>query len=294
MITGETSSNFALLESQWPELYRHASSAEKYVHADPATAAVKLRCFAETLVGILYLDLHLPSNPGDGLFEKLKAEHFESVIDNTIRQKLHALRSHDNKAAHGNEIDPSDAAQLLKEAYLLGRWQYTTFSDEASPDYPAFDCPASTPTVNTNLVETNKRLTKQFEEALQELAQIQAEEFQTQQHAATLASPFDETYLTAFRNASLSASRRMDMQEEETLRLLSLEDAFAEYTLTNGQFELVKRLEDFPTSSSENVFMLRGLDCPVNRTHFQPMIGRPRPGCLDRHAKNTLCRIRRC
>lgn len=65
------SKNFYLLADQWPELYKHATLAEKYVQVDPATATVKLRCFAESLVGFLYRNLGLSSNPDDGLFEKL-------------------------------------------------------------------------------------------------------------------------------------------------------------------------------------------------------------------------------
>lgn len=45
------SDNFIPLKYRWPELYQHAAFAERYVYADPPTAAVKLRCFAELLVG---------------------------------------------------------------------------------------------------------------------------------------------------------------------------------------------------------------------------------------------------
>jgi hypothetical protein len=48
------SNNFQYLKSRWPELYEHANFAEGYVYSDPHTATIKLRCFAETLVGTLY------------------------------------------------------------------------------------------------------------------------------------------------------------------------------------------------------------------------------------------------
>ena len=37
------SKNFYLLADQWPELYRHAALAERYVQDDAATATVKRR-----------------------------------------------------------------------------------------------------------------------------------------------------------------------------------------------------------------------------------------------------------
>ena len=55
-----TSKNFQLLRARWPQLYEHAEFAEQYVHGDPHTSIMKLRCFAEQLVGILYRELDLP------------------------------------------------------------------------------------------------------------------------------------------------------------------------------------------------------------------------------------------
>lgn len=109
------SKNFSLLADQWPELYKHAALAERYVQDDPATATVKLRCFAESLVGFLYRNLGLSSNPDDGLFEKLTSEQFESVVDDAIRQKLHAIRILGNKAAHGKEVVQDKALQILRK-----------------------------------------------------------------------------------------------------------------------------------------------------------------------------------
>ena len=86
------SNNFQPLKSRWPQLYEHANLAERYVYSDPQTATIKLRCFAETLVGTLYRELNLPSDPGDGFFERLKKPLFEEIVDSPIRQKLHAIR----------------------------------------------------------------------------------------------------------------------------------------------------------------------------------------------------------
>jgi hypothetical protein len=251
--------NFEFLHSQWPELYKHATLAERYVHDDPTTATIKLRCFAEALVGTLYRELQLPSEPSDGLIEKLKSEHFESIVESPIRQKLHAIRCHGNKAAHGNEIGNEKAVQLLKEAYLLGRWLFATYSENIGGSYPDFVISQSLEEVDANLSSVNERLAHQLEDAKRELAQLQASERrQAQEQISNLSSSLDEARVSVFRNASSRASNSMDLQEENTRRLLRIEDAFAEYTLTDGQAELVSRLGNFLSSNSESAFLLRG------------------------------------
>lgn len=255
---GIQSHNFQPLESRWPELYKHVTLAERYIHDDPATAVIKLRCYTEALVGTLYRDLQLPSEPGDALFEKLKSEHFESVVEAPIRQKLHAIRCHGNKAAHGNAIDNRQALQLLKEAYLLGRWLFATHSEHPDDGYPDYRVPPEPEVLGAELSKENERLSRQLEEAKSELERVQTTEREAQAQVAALSFSLDEARLSQFRNASLRASNSFELEEENTRSLLNIEDAFAEYRLTDGQAELVKRLGEFLSSRSENAFLLRG------------------------------------
>ena len=108
-----TSKNFQLLRARWPQLCGHAEFAEQYVHGDPHTSIMKLRCFAEQLVGILYRELDLPCDRNDGFFDKLTSNVFLEVVDEGILQKLHAIRMLGNKAAHGKNVGPQDALSLL-------------------------------------------------------------------------------------------------------------------------------------------------------------------------------------
>lgn len=254
--------NFDFLQSSWPELYQHASFAETYVFSEPSIATIKLRCFAEALVGHLYRELNLPSEPGENFFEKLKAEHFERVVESPIRQKLHAIRCLGNKAAHGGEISAEKAGQLLKEAYLLGRWIYETCSgdvrDEVRKEYPEFRAPEPHTAREDHLGDAHKDLASQLEQARLELAEVQAAEQAAQEEIAALSSSLDETRLDAFRSASARASSTMDFDEQSTRRLLNIEDAFAEYSLNDGQAELVKHLGDFLSGKTESAFLVRG------------------------------------
>lgn len=257
-MSGHHSHNFYLLEPEWPELYKHAVAAEKHVNDDPEVAIIKLRCFVESLVGQLYRKLELPSEPGDGLYEKIKSEHFEAAVDSVIRQKLHAIRYQGNKAAHGSEVDGDKALQLLKEAYLLGRWLFSTYNEELGVQYPEFVAPRSPAEDNARLEDENKHLAELLEEAKKELSHIEAEEAKSQEKISVLNTSLQEARVISFREASSRASSSMDLEEEATRRLFSVEDSFSEYTLTSGQAELVKKIGEFLSSRSESAFLLRG------------------------------------
>lgn len=248
------SDNFAPLKSRWPELYQHASLAERYVFADPHTAVVKLRCFAEVLVGVLYRDLRLPCEPSDGFFEKLKSPAFVELVGDIVLQRLHALRMIGNKAAHGGLIDSSVALALIGDAYLIGQWFYKTCGGESADSYPPFTVP----------VEANEQGSpaedhaEQLAMAKDELSRLEAAEKAAQAEAASLSPAPEQARIDDFKCASAQVQRTIDFNGPNTRRHISIHDAFAGYTLTSGQTELVKQIERFLSSRSESVFLLKG------------------------------------
>lgn len=248
------SDNFVPLKSRWPELYQHAAFAERYVFADPHTAAIKLRCFAEVLVGLLYRDLRLPSEPTDGFFEKLKYPAFQDVVGYIVLQKLHALRMIGNKAAHGGFIDASVSLSLIEDAYLIGQWFYKTYSGESTDSYPPFTAPVEA----TELGSPAESRVEQLAMAKDELSRLEAAEKAAQAQAVSITPAPDQARLDDFKCASAQARDTIDFNVANTRRHLSMHDAFAGYTLTNGQVELVKQIERFLDSKTESVFLLKG------------------------------------
>lgn len=248
------SDNFVRLKSRWPELYQHAAFAERYVFADPHTAAIKLRCFAEVLVGLLYRDLSLPSQPTDGFFEKLKYPAFQDVVGYIVLQKLHALRMIGNKAAHGGFIDASVSLSLIEDAYLIGQWFYKTYSGESTDSYPPFTAPVEA----TELGSPAESRIEQLAMAKDELSRLEAAEKAAQAEAALITQAPDQARLDDFKCAAAQALGSIDFNAANTRRHLSMHDAFAGYTLTNGQAELVKQIERFLDSKIESVFLLKG------------------------------------
>lgn len=239
------SENFQPLQSRWPQLYEHASLAERYVFSDPHTAVVKLRCFIENLVGTLYRELQLPCEPNASLFERLQSDAFLTIVPPVIVQKLHAIRMVGNKAAHGGQVDTHAAQALLQEAYLLSEWLYGSHGGRHEGDYSPYRLPpepAHTGPIPLSAVKA-------------ELARVEELELA----ATVVPNPgCDDMTLYAFKQAASDAAAGMALEPEKTRRLIRLQDAFAGDRLTDGQTELVESLDRFLSGHDHNVFLLKG------------------------------------
>lgn len=251
------SRNFEPLRARWPHLYQHAAFAEQYAHTDPHTVAVKLRCFAESLVGYVYRQLRLPSEPSDGFFERLKSPDFQEVVGEAILQKLHALRMLGNRAAHGGPMEVETSLPLIEEAYLLGQWLFKTYCGDSLEPYPPYEPPANPSWPTENLAGTGA-LAEQLAAAKEELSRLEASEKAAQAQIAELGQAFDEAKLLEIKAASAKAAATIDFKPQNTRSLIRIQDAFAGYSLTDGQAELVQSLERFLDGKDESVFLLRG------------------------------------
>ncbi len=252
------SQNFKLLKKSWPQLYEHANFAEKYAYVDPHAAIIKLRCFAEQLVGILYRELNLPCEVSDGFFEKLKSDIFIEVIDGNILEKLHAIRMLGNKAAHGRNVHSDDALALLRDAYLIGQWMFKTYSSSIYENYPPYVEPYNSDIDLNTLSQSNKLLGEQLFKVKEELLKLEESEKAAQNQALELKKELDQVKLAEFKEASSKAASTFDLAIENTRQLIKLHDAFSEYNLTDGQSLLVDRLDYFLNNKEESVFLLKG------------------------------------
>ena len=141
------SENFEILRDGWPELAEIGGFAEAYAHADPTSALVKLRLFAENLTKDIYRDLRLPKPDQPAFVDLLKNPTFSAITPKVMLNKLHALRMHGNKAAHGEQTKPGNAIWLLKEAHDLARWLYVRYGNGKTKEISAFRQP-NLPQVN--------------------------------------------------------------------------------------------------------------------------------------------------
>lgn len=130
--------NFEFLRNGWDDLAALGGFAESYAHNDPQSALVKLRMFAERMVGGIYRKLGLPAPVQPSFIDLLNNDTFKEITPKVVLDKFHAIRMHGNKAAHGEKVSQNTALWLLKEAHDLARWFYVSqlAGETAScPDY---------------------------------------------------------------------------------------------------------------------------------------------------------------
>jgi ATP-dependent exoDNAse (exonuclease V) alpha subunit len=246
------SANFLPLQSRWPQLFGYASVAEHYVTSEPDLAVIKLRCFGEALVGVLYRELNLRSESTDSFIERLNSPQFKEIVGQTVLQKLHAIRMLGNKAAHGKTMDVNCSLALLEDAYLIGQWFYKTYSGDSLHEYPPYAEPKRKP------AQSGENLAEQLSATKEELIRLAATEKSAQEKIRSLNQNLDETKLQSFKNSSIRATGSIDFKAENTRRLISIHDAYAGYKLTDEQAELVERLDRFLGSTTESAFLLKG------------------------------------
>lgn len=133
--------NFEFLRPRWGDLAVIGGFAEQYVHPDPQSALIKLRLFAERMVDGIYQHLNLPRLPQAHLIDLLNNDSFRAVTPSGVLDKLHAVRMHGNKAAHGETPSQNTALWLLRECYDLGRWFFIAYLEGDQTDCPPYQEP---------------------------------------------------------------------------------------------------------------------------------------------------------
>lgn len=135
------SQNFEILRASQPVLADIGGFAETYVHADPASALVKLRLFGENLTKDIYRDQSLPRTEQATFLDLLENGAFSSITPKVVLNKLHALRMHGNKAAHGEVVTKEQALWLLREAFDLACWFFVQHENGEIKALPSFKQP---------------------------------------------------------------------------------------------------------------------------------------------------------
>ena len=229
------SMNFEHIQSKWPELHQLAAFAEEYAITDPQSSLVKLRCFAEKVVGYLYKELSLPVLPTSNIFDKLTADHFTSAVPRLITDKLHAIRKSCNQAAHEGKVDQQQAIWILKESYFVASYLFMAYANGTQQECPEFKAPEQTQPTNQSDAEfakKNKQLTKQLAEnqarlkrALDELEAAELAQKQAQQQASKLKQTIDAEKLTQVktRNEQIVNSSFNFNEDETRKRIIDLD-----------------------------------------------------------------------
>jgi len=220
------SKNFEHIKQKWPDLHHLAVFAEEYAISDPQSSLVKMRCFAEKVVGYLYSELKLPVLPNANIYDKLISDEFSSVVPQLIVDKLHAIRKSGNQAAHEGKVDQQQAIWILKEGYFVACYLFMAYAKGKQQDCPEFVQPLQMQPASQDSAEyqrKNKQLEKQLAEnearlkqALDELEQAQQAQTEAQQQAALLKQAIDQAKVDSVKQQNLIITSSFDFKEAET------------------------------------------------------------------------------
>lgn len=242
--------NFEHLRPRWPDLASLCAYAEHYVASDPQSPLIKLRCFAELLVGEVYSTFRLPTYPNDKFMDRLQSSAFEaSVGDKAILDKLHAIRKTGNRAAHEGKFGMGDSLWLLKEVHILSYWLLLITKKGSKADIKGFELPQTA---------NDKQLAKKDAEHKARLEQAKAREEKAAQENAELKQQLSETEKDQNQAASQRALSHLELNEAETRRQLIDRDLYSAGwnidLINNANTEEVWRevkVLDQPTNSGE-------------------------------------------
>ncbi|MEM5505580.1 DEAD/DEAH box helicase family protein [Shewanella frigidimarina] len=220
------SMNFEHIQTKWPQLHQLAAFAEEYAISDPQSSLVKLRCFAEQVVGYLYKELQLPAFPNSNIYDKLTSDDFTSVVPNLITDKLHAIRKSGNQAAHEGRVDQQQAIWILKESYYVASYLFMAYANGKQVDCPDFTAPEQKQPLNQGDAEytkKNKQLALQLSQnevrlkkALEELEASQQAQKQAQQEAERLKQTINEAKVDEVKALNKLITASFNFSEAET------------------------------------------------------------------------------
>lgn len=220
--------NFEILRPDYPELADLAGFAEQYTWPDPSSALVKLRSYAEIMVGHIYNVHSIPRPWQPTLNDLINNDAFRSAIPTVVLDKFHAIRIHGNKAAHGEKQTTQKVLWLLREAYDLGCWFFIAIGggrQEELPLYREVAAPEAGGDVEWNVKPERKAILERL--AAQE-ARMQAllQELEAKQAALHVAVKKAEE-LEALKQAGMQAADTLAF-DEETTRLRIIDSMLAE------------------------------------------------------------------
>ena len=207
--------NFEFLRERWPSLAEVGGFAEAYAHPDPQSAVVKMRTFAELMVGELFKSQDRPIPPKAELNDLLRQPPIVEVVPRPVLDKLHAVRINGNKGAHGEKVSQPTALWLLRECYHLASWMFLAFKLGERSTIPDFQEPPP----GGKVAASKGRLQRENKDLLQRIAEMerQVEQVKAARPAETVEP--DSLELILFRAEPPAVSRSASERSANSVAL---------------------------------------------------------------------------
>ena len=128
-------SQFAFLQSEWPEVFDSAARAELSVHGDPRAACFYARRTLELAVNWAYKHdaaLRLPYQ--DNLSALIHEPSFKQAAGEAVFSKARVINTLGNRAVHSDRAVPEpDARTALSELFHVAYWFARTYTRAGRP-----------------------------------------------------------------------------------------------------------------------------------------------------------------
>jgi type I restriction enzyme R subunit len=240
-------SNFAFLQSEWPQVYESAAKAESLVYPDPRSACFYARRALEFAVQWLYKvepALTLPYQ--DTLAALLAEPTFTALATQRIAAKARIIKDHGNRAVHTQKvITQYDALTACSELFQFTYWLAHRYARGARP--------APELTFNDALLPKTSPVPAQTQKKLEELAASLAAKDENLAALLKDKTALDEEIqrlraeVAAAKAANEAAPDTHDYNEAET------RDAFIDLLLKEAGWALdQERDREFPVQGMPN------------------------------------------
>jgi type I restriction enzyme R subunit len=240
-------SNFAFLQSEWPQVYESAAKAESLVYPDPRSSCFYARRALEFAVQWLYKAEPALTLPYQDTLAALLAEPtFAALATQRIAAKARIIKDHGNRAVHTQKvITQYDALTACRELFQFTYW--------LAHRYARGTRPAPELTFNDALLPKSSPLPAQTQKKLEELAASLATKDESLAALLKDKTALDEEIqrlraeVSAAKTANEAAPDTHDYNEAET------RNAFIDLLLKEAGWALdQQRDREFPVQGMPN------------------------------------------
>lgn len=128
-------SNFAFLQTYWPDFAQIMEFAENYVYTDPASSKNKSGLFVELMVREILRIENLPEPEDKTHYSRTKLLKNEGLLPYDVNQWINQVRIKRNDSAHENKASEQEALLILGFTHHIAVWFMQVYGDGAfSPE----------------------------------------------------------------------------------------------------------------------------------------------------------------
>jgi type I restriction enzyme, R subunit len=230
-------SQFAFLQTEFPEIFGHAARAETLAHADPRGAAFYCRLALETAIGWLYRHDGTLKDPYDPTLAALLAEpSFQALVGRTLAVKARFVKDTGNAAAHGKPVSAGQAGGSLREFFHIAYWLARTYARGEKPSadttFRIEALPRVTHVATTTLAQLQEAA-RRFKETVAQRDAADAARRVSEEGRAALEVEIKalQAQIAAAKAANLATADTHDYREAET------RDLFIDLLLREAGFD---------------------------------------------------------